>query len=88
MVLLREAFDEMNLVEIEIILNKEEAGIKDDEYMMKYINQLLKNIRKKALLQVLRPFKEVSFAYLSNKLNNTGSEVIESLLVWVKHCRL
>jgi len=81
MVELRQAFENSDVKRFENVLNDERYGVTKDEYIMRYVKRLLRNIRSEVLLKIVQPYRRVTLAYLTKQVNVEKVEEVESLLV-------
>ena len=78
MVQLRKAFDDRDVIAFECLLRNK--AISEDDYIVDFARQLLKNMQKKVLEEVLAPFNRVRLSYLSEKLGGIPIDDVEQLL--------
>jgi len=74
-------FHDNEIKKFEGVLRRNEGGIMDDEFVAKYMDDLLTTIRTQVLVSVLSPFERVSLSYLGNELNGVGEEDVVGCVV-------
>jgi len=69
-----------NIKDFEKILKENQSTIMDDEFIRAFIEELLRNIRTRVLLELVSPYTRIQVPFISKELNIPSAEV-ESLLV-------
>lgn len=77
---LRSAYESSDVKEFERLLNDQKLGIANDPFIMRYINDLLHNIRSQVLMIIVRPYKRVHLDFLAREINVTTAQVEEILV--------
>ncbi|CAG0915997.1 unnamed protein product [Notodromas monacha] len=74
------SYQNNNITEFEAILRKNKKNIMDDPFIREHIEELLKNIRTKVLVELIQPYTRIQIPFISRELKIEPAEV-ESLLV-------
>lgn len=74
------AYQNNNIKEFEMILQKNRQSIMDDPFIREHIEILLRTIRTKVLMKLIKPYTKIRIQFLAQELNIDLDEV-ENLLV-------
>jgi COP9 signalosome complex subunit 2 len=74
-----------DLVRFEQVLNDRRNGISTEEVLMPYIDLLRKRMREHVLLNMVRPYKKVTLAFLAKQLRLDVLAVEEMLVSMIQH---
>ena len=74
------AYQNNNIKEFELILQKNRQSIMDDPFIREHIEILLRAIRTKVLMKLIKPYTKIRIQFLAQELNIVIDEV-ENLLV-------
>jgi len=80
MVRLRQAFESSDAREFESLLSSKRSTVTLDPFIMRYVSNLLTNIRSEVLMKTIRPFKRATFYFLAKEIN-VPVEDVESILI-------
>lgn len=80
MIMLRSAYETKDNRQFEAIMNNPKNRIKQDEFMHRFIEPLLRNLRSHVLYQLVNPYCRVRIERLAQEINVSERE-IESLAV-------
>jgi COP9 signalosome complex subunit 2 len=75
MSMLRGALEANDLDTFESTLRRKENRIADDPFLMRYIAPLRRQMRELVLLNIIKPFSRVTFAFLADELSLSVAEV-------------
>jgi len=74
------AYYNNDIIEIQKIISENRSAILDDPFIRQYIEQLIKQVRTKALLNLIGPYTRMTIPFICKELN-ASEEDVESLLV-------
>jgi len=80
MIALVEAYQKNELKKFERELRSNKEAIMDDEFIADYIQDLMKKIRSRVLLDRIKPYTNITIGFIAKELNITSPDV-EALLV-------
>ncbi|KAH3761333.1 COP9 signalosome complex subunit 2 [Pelomyxa schiedti] len=80
MVKLWEAYEKLDIKKFEEIINTSGPQVKSDHYLCPFIPQLLTNVRKHAMLSIIKPYRRVKLDFVSSAIGINPGEC-ERLLV-------
>ena len=76
-----QAFHNDDIRRFELILDKNEGRIMDDEFVREHVADLLRTIRTQVIMRTIGPYTRIRLSRIAKDLNNIPLADVESLLV-------
>ncbi|CAD5208260.1 unnamed protein product [Bursaphelenchus xylophilus] len=82
------AYQDNNIELFEKIIEDNRQSVMSDPFIREHIEELLSNVRSQVLLSLVRPYKTVRLAYLSDQLRIPQDEIIRLLVELIQEKKI